>query len=273
MSSEQLMTLKDRETQQMLSKELAAEFKHLADDMGLDLRLGHLLPMGGKPYITHEGLKFLLQAEHGPGIKDCSFTWVESDWAEQLFVAKCTITTDADRRYEGEGDAVGVPLADLKEMWKEAAGIKGIKEFEVRKHVMGMVKAYPLKNVATPIAMDLASRRMAQTRAFNRAARIALTLALPTVEERLIEAPAGVEFFEGDDVVHLATSDQVKKIKEFAKSKKEGMNELVLQYSQDHGKPEIWPIDVASAFIDTAIVLVGEAKKEKKEGKTVKLDV
>ena len=265
MSTEQLMTLKDRETQQMLSKELAIEFHKLAGDMGLDLRLGHLMPMGGKPYITHEGLKYLLQSEDGPGIKDCSFEWVESNWPEQFFVAKCILTTQGGSRYEGEGDAVGVPLQDLKEMWAEASKIKGLKDYEVRQRVMAAVKRYPIKNVATPIAMDLAARRMAMTRAFNRAARIALTLALPTVEERLVEEPAGVEFIDSEDIVHLASPDQVDKIKEFAKSKKKGMNELVLQYSQDHGKPDGWPMEVASMFIDTAIVLVGEAKKEDME--------
>jgi len=275
MSSEQLMTLKDRETQQMLSKDLAMEFQGLAKDMGLDLRLGHMLPMGGEPYITHEGLKYLLQAENGPGIKDCSYEWVHDDWDAQYFVAKCIITTDDESRYEGEGDAIGVPVAFIMDVYNQAD--KKLSPSEIRSRIKKAVSAYPIKNVSSPLAMDLAARRMAQTRAFNRAARIALKLALPTVEERVLEDSPTVHegVVQGEGVVHLATSDQVDKIKEFAKSKKKGMSDLVLSYSENHGKPDGWPIDVASEFIDQAIVIVDGAKKAKKadkEGKNVKLE-
>lgn len=282
---QQLLALKDRETQKMLSRDLAMEFQNLAVDMGLDLRLGHMIPMGGEPYITHEGLKYLMQSKDGPGIKDCSFTWEEgTSWDKQRFFSKCIIITDGDRRYEGEGDAIGVPLDKLQEFWDIASaerpkGQKALTPYEIRTRVKASVKAYPLKNVSSHLAMDQAVKRMATTRSFNRAARIALTLALPTVEERYLEEAPPTEgvAIEGDAVV-LATDDQVAKVMEFAKSKKEGMSDLVLQYSQAHGKPEVWPIEVADDFIDKAIEVAGDAKKEVKDerstvGPNVQLDV
>lgn len=283
-----LMALKDRETQKLLTRERAIEFQVLAVDMGLDLRLGHLIPMGGEPYITHEGLKYLMQSKDGPGIKDCSFTWEEgTSWDKQRFFSKCIIITDGDRRYEGEGDAIGVPLDKLQEFWDIASaerpkGQKALTPYEIRTRVKASVKAYPLKNVSSHLAMDQAVKRMATTRSFNRAARIALTLALPTVEERYIEEAPGAPTTDGvaveGDAVVLATDDQVAKIMEFAQSKKEGMPELVHQYSQNHGKPEGWPIDVASDFIDMAIEIAGDDKKEEKAdrstvGPNVQLDV
>jgi hypothetical protein len=236
-----------------------------------------MIPMGGEPYITHEGLKYLMQSKGGPGIKDCSYTWEEgTDWDKQRFFSKCIIITDGDRRYEGEGDAIGVPLDRLEKFWDEASaerpkGQKALTPYEIRTRVKALVKAYPLKNVSSHLAMDMAVKRMATTRSFNRAARIALTLALPTVEERFIEEAQGASTTEGvaieGDAVVLATDEQVAKVMEFAKSKKKGMSELVLRYSEEHGKPDGWPIDVASEFIDAAIVIVGDAKKEEKADK------
>lgn len=281
--TQQLVCLKDRETQKMITHELALEFQQLAKDIGVDLRMGHMIPMGGEPYITHEGLKYLMQSKDGPGIKDCSFTWEEgTNWDKQRFFSKCIIITDSDKRYEGEGDAIGVPLDRLQEFWDAASaerpkGQKALTPYEIRTRVKASVKAYPLKNVSSHLAMDLAVKRMAQTRAFNRAARIALTLALPTVEERYLEEAPPTVAVEGDAVV-LATDDQVAKVMEFAQSKNVGMSDLVLQYSQAHGKPETWPIDVAGDFIDKAIEVAGNDKKEVKDerstvGPNVQLDV
>lgn len=256
------IVLRDIDTGQNVSLEVVREFSKIATGMGLDLRLGHLLPMGGKPYVTHEGIKTLMQADSGPGISKLTYEWPHDDFKEQRFVCKCIITSrDGKMTVEGEGDAYGVPVDDLKAL--VAAGREEAKKHSdrrVNRYIKDQVRDYTIKNVSSQVAINLASRRMAQTRAYNRAARMMLRISLPTVEEMTYED----ESIEGS-VTELATADQVAKIMEFHKSAKEGIKKLFEQYLE-FGKPETWERNVAAEFIERAIAVadveVHRAKKD-----------
>lgn len=257
------IALRDIDTGQNVSAEVARAFQQIATGMGLDLRLGHLLAMGGKPYVTHEGIKSLMLKDDGPGISKLTYEWLQDDFKEQRFVCKCIITSrDGKMTVEGEGDAYGVPIEDLKalvadgrEEYKKDTGPNKKKGSNF--YIKNKIRDYPIKNVSSFVALDLASRRMAQTRAYNRAARMMLRISLPTVEE----IPVEEEVIEGS-VKELATREQVDKIMEFHKSEKPGIKKLFEQHLE-YGKPESWPRDIATEFIEQAIAVAEMEVKQK----------
>ena len=109
--------------------------------------------LGGKPYIGKAGIQYLLQKADGPGIKDVKFNWIRREWELQEFIVECVLETNAGDVYRGEGDAMGVPLAELKRMNEEArAAAKsgdGLNRETYKARLRTAISDYPLKNVST----------------------------------------------------------------------------------------------------------------------------
>lgn len=257
-----LVRLKDVETRQFLEPRVQMEYEALAQRLHLDLRLGHIIVMGGKPYLSHEGVKAMMHdPETGPGIKRVHYDWLVSEWDNQQFIVKCIIETKDDAVYEGEGDAIGVPPSEIKRM-NDDIRKNAKKGDDIYAMLKGEVKAYPLKNVSAPLAMSFAARRMAMTRAFNRAARLALKTSFTTIEETILEEQS----YEGTAVV-MPTDAQRTKMEELLKSSKAELQDVVLRYLEEHGKPNTWSEDVAGQFIEDAIKKVDEHRMAEKEKK------
>jgi len=251
-----LVRVKDIETRALVEPRIQVEFERLAKDLGVDLRMGHLMAMGGKPYLTHEGVKAMMHGPNGPGIKELKYTFVVDDWPQQQFIVTCHLVTRDGQVYEGDGDAIGIPVEEMKRISDEAR--KKSKDYDVIKRaIKDEVTAYPLKNVSSMIAMGFSSRRMAQTRAFNRAARFALKTSYVTIEETSMEESA----YEGTAVV-MPTDEQKNKIREFQMSHKAELQDLTLRHCDAYGKPEEWSADAADEYIQTAIKLIEENRKK-----------
>jgi len=263
----ELMILKDPERGgQMVPAALQKEVMKLADDMGLDLRLGHITILGGKPYVGKAGLQYLMQRPEGPGIKSLKYNWIVDEWQAQHFVVECIIETNAGDVYPGEGDAVGVPVAEVMRLDKDAVD-KKLTAKERKDYIARGIKDYPLKNVTSFIAENFATRRMAMTRAFNRAASIAVKVVLPTAEEHVLVAEyTDAEYTDDED---LATKEQVKKIMEFHKSSSSGIKKLFEQHLS-WGRPDTWPKQTASDFLKAvAEVKKGEMAKAKEDAEVI----
>ncbi len=265
----ELMALHDYEKGgAIVPKETARMVMGLAADLGLDMRQGHIMVLGGKPYIGKAGLQYLMQCKNGPGIKGLKHNWIIDNWEQQHFVVEAIITTDNGNEYPGEGDAVGVPLAELMRIDQEAVE-KNLRGKERKAWLIQGVKDYPLKNVTAFIAEKPgAARRMAMTRAFNRAAVIAVKIVLPTAEEHVLvqeysEVAEG-DFQMVDEEGPKATKEQVKVIMEFHKSKSEGVKHL-FEVNLEFGQPDTWPRKVAGDFLKSAIAIKEEEKEKAKE--------
>lgn len=249
----------------IVPKETVRMVMGLAADLGLDMRQGHIMVLGGKPYIGKAGLQYLMQRKEGPGIKGLKHNWIVDNWEQQHFVVEAIITTDNGNEYPGEGDAVGVPIAELMRLDQEAVE-KNLRGKERKSLIMEGITDYPLKNVTSFIAQKPGqARRMAMTRAFNRAAVIAVKVVLPTAEEHVL-----VQEYEDADykiVEHegpTASKEQVKKIMEFHKSKSDGVKHLFERHLE-YGQPDTWPREVASDFIKAAADIKEEEKAKAKE--------
>ena len=267
----EMMALRDPERGgQMVPVELQRLVTKLASDMGLDLRLGHIIILGGKPYVGKAGLQYLMQRKEGPGIKNLKYHWLVDKWEDQQFIVECVIETDAGDVIPGEGDAVGVPLAELTRLHLEAVD-KNITAKERKEYIMQGITDYPLKNVTSFIAENLATRRMAMTRAFNRAAAIAVKVVLPTAEEHVLvkeyDQVTDADYQMVDE--EKASTDQVKKIMEFHKSDSPGVKDLFAQHLE-YGQPDTWDRDVAGDFLKRVIeIREAERAKAKEEAEVI----
>ena len=251
-----LVRVKDIETRQLVTAQLQAEFDKLAKDLGVDLRMGHLMAMGGKPYLTHEGVKAMMHGPNGPGIKKLSYEFRVDSWENQQFIVTCHLVTKDGQEFDGDGDAIGVPLDEMKRISDEARKTSKKAE-DVRDIIKREVTAYPLKNVSSMIAMGFSARRMAQTRAFNRAARFSLKVGFTTIEETTMEETS----YESTAVL-MPTDAQRDKIDELLKSSKAELQDVVLRYAEAHGKPNTWSEEVAGQFIEDAIKSVEEHRQK-----------
>ena len=268
----ELMVLKDPERGgAIVAKSLQREVTKLAEDMGLDIRLGHIMILGGKPYVGKSGLQYLMQRKEGPGIKSLNHRWIVDDWKNQHFVVEAVIETDAGDVYHGEGDAVGVPVDELMRLDQEAIE-KKLTSKERKQYIMQGVENYPLKNVTSFIAIKPGTaRRMAMTRAFNRAASIAAKVVLPTAEEHVLVqeydqvTDADYQMLDGEK----ASKEQVKKIMEFHKSDSPGVKDLFAQHLE-YGQPDTWDRDVAGDFLKRVIeIREAERAKAKEEAEVI----